>query len=97
MRDPESFEIFVGAFLARVRHVLPDSEVREERVFLEDEADAAFVGLAKEPPGGVEPNVVTQRDPPSRRPHQPRDRPEHRSLTRTRRPDQGDGAADLER
>jgi hypothetical protein len=76
---------------------LPNGEVREERVLLEDEADAPFVGLAKEPSGGVQPNVVTERDPPTRRPHEPRDGSEHRGLTRTRRPDQGDGAVDLER
>ena len=97
MRDAESFEILVGPLLARVGHVLPDGEVREECVLLEDEADAAFVGLAKEPPVGVQPNVVTERDPPARRPHEPRDRSEHRGLARTRRPDQGDGAVDLER
>jgi hypothetical protein len=97
MRDAESLEIFVGPLLARVGHVLPDGEVREEGVFLEDEADAAFVGLAKEPPGGVQPNVVTQRDPPARRPHQPGDGSEHGGLTGTRWPDQGDGAVDLER
>ena len=97
MRDAESFEILVGPLLARVGHVLPDGEVREECVFLEDEADAAFVGLAEEPPGGVQPDVVTERDPSSRRPHEPCDGSEHRGLARTRRPDQGDGAVDLER
>jgi hypothetical protein len=71
--------------------------MREERVFLEDEAHATFVGLAKEPPVGVQPNVVTERDAPPRRPHEPRDGSEHRGLTRTRWPDQGDGAVDLER
>ena len=97
MRDAESFEILVGPLLACVGHVLPDREVREERVVLEDEADATFIGLAKEPPGGVQPNVVTERDPPARRPHEPRYGSEHRGLPRTRWPDQGDGAVDLER
>jgi hypothetical protein len=59
MRDAESFEIFVGPLLACVGHVLPDSEVREERVFLKDEPDTALVGLAKYPSSGVEPNGVT--------------------------------------
>ncbi len=96
MRDAESFEVLVGPLLARVGHVLPDSEVREERVFLEDEADTTFVGLPKEPPVGVQPDVVTERDPATWRPHEPRDGSEHRGLTRTRWPDQGDGAVDLE-
>jgi hypothetical protein len=97
VRDAESFEILVGPLLARVGHVLPDSEVREERVFLEDEADAPFVGLAKERPVCVQPNIVTEGDPPTRRPDEARDGSEHRGLTRARWPDQGNGAVDLER
>jgi hypothetical protein len=39
--------------------------MREERVLLEDEPDAPFVRLPKEPHVGVQPNVVAECDPSS--------------------------------
>ena len=82
MGDAEALEIFVGALLARVGDVLADRQVREERVFLEDEADAPLVRLAEEPPRAVQPDVVAERDLPARRTHEPRDRPQHRASCR---------------
>ena len=97
VRDAESFEVLVGALLAGVGDVLADGQVREERVFLEDEPDSPLVGLAEETALAVEPDVVAERDPPARRPDEPRDRAQHRGLAGARRADEGDGADDLER
>jgi hypothetical protein len=44
--------------LAAIGDVLSDGEMWEERVLLEDEPDTALVGLAEEPAGAVQPNVV---------------------------------------
>src|SRR5207244_13321049 len=54
--DAEPFEVFVRALLAGVGDVLADTEVREERILLEDKSDATFVWFAKEPPVGVQPD-----------------------------------------
>ena len=89
--------MLVGAVLAGVRDVLANGQVREERVLLEDEPDAALVRLAKHASLAVEPDVVAERDPPARRPHEPGDRAQHRGLAGARRPDERDGAVDLER
>ena len=48
--DAKALEVLVGALLAGVRDVLANGQVREERVFLEDEPDAPLVRLAEEPP-----------------------------------------------
>jgi hypothetical protein len=71
--------------------------VREERVLLEHEPDASLVGLAEETPVAVQPEVVAKRDPSAPRADESRDRPQHGGLAGTRRPDQGNGAVDLER
>src|SRR5512132_4035851 len=97
MRDAEAFEKLVGALLAGVGDVLAHGEVREERVLLEDETDTAFVRLAKDVTPAVQPDVVAERDLPAPRTGEAGDRPQHRRLARTRRPDEGDGAVDVER
>ena len=97
MGDAEALEVLAGALLAGVRDVLSNGQVREQCVFLEDEADAPLVRLAEEPARAVEPDVVAERYPSPRRTHEARDRPEHRALAGARRPDEGDGAVDVER
>jgi hypothetical protein len=94
--DSEAFEVFVGALLAGVGDVLADSEVREERVLLEDKADAPLVRVAKEPPVSVQPDLIAESDPSSWRTDKSGDCSEHRGLAGTRWPNQGDGAVDLE-
>jgi hypothetical protein len=71
--------------------------MREEGVLLEDEADATLVRLAKDPTRTVEPDVLAERDPAPRWPHESGDRSEHRRLAGARRADERDGAVDLER
>jgi len=94
---PQPLEVFVRALLARVGDVLLDCQMREERVLLEDEPDAPLVRFPKEPRVGVQPNLVAERDPSPWGADETGDCSQHRSLARTRGPDQGDGALDLER
>ena len=96
MRDAESLEQLVGPRLPGVGDVLADVHVGEERVLLEDETDSALVGLAKQPLRRVEPDVRVQGDPPGGRLDQAGDRSEHRRLAGSGRPDERDGAFDLE-
>ena len=95
-RDAEALEQLVGALLARIRDVLTDAHVRKERVLLEDEPDPALVRAQEHAPGGVEPGLAVERDPSGRRPHETGDCAQHRRLPRSRRPDERDGAADVE-
>ena len=97
MRDAEALEKLVGALLAGVGDVLAHGQVREERVLLKDETDTALVRLAEDLPSAVQPHVVAERDLPAPRAGEAGNRPQHRRLARTRRPDEGDGAVDVER
>ena len=97
VRDPEALEQLAGAGLAAVLDVAPHGQVREERVVLEDEPGPALVGLQVDRLQGVEPRLAAGRDPPGLGPRQPGDRAQHRRLAGPRRPDERDGALDLER
>ena len=85
VRDAEAVEVLVGRVAARVLDVLADGQVREERVVLEDEADAAPVGRERDVPRAVEPDLARRRDA-ARRPagRAPRSRAARSSC---RRPD----------
>src|SRR5437868_5958239 len=80
VRDPEALEELVDARLAPVRDVLAHGHVREERVLLEDEPDAALVRRTRDAPLGVEPDLVVERDPAPWRTHEPGDRAQDRRL-----------------
>ena len=54
-------------------------------------------GLRKTLPLAVEPDVVAERDLSARRTDEAGDRAQHRRLAGARRPDEGDGAVDVER
>jgi hypothetical protein len=72
--------------------------MREERVFLEDEADAATLRWNVDPVRRVEPTLVAEPYQPPVRVQQPCDRPEHARLARPGRADERDGLhAQLER
>ena len=95
--DTKPLEVLVDALLAGIGDVLADGHVREERVLLEDEPDAALVRLAGRRARAVEPDVVAERDRAPRRPDEPGDRSEHRRLAGAGGTDEGDGVADVER
>ena len=97
MGDAKPLEVLVDALLAGIRDVLADGHVREERVLLEDEADAPLVRLQEDVALAVEPDVVVERDRSPPRPDEPGDRPEHRRLAGPGRADEGDRVADVER
>ncbi len=97
MRDPEPLEVLVDPRGSRIGDVLADVHVREERVLLEDEADAALVRLPEDAGGRVEPDVAVECDASRSRPDEPRDRSEDRGLARSGRPDKRDRSLDLER
>ena len=95
--DVEPLEQLVHARAARVRDVLAHGQVREQRVLLEDEADAPLVRLLEDLPRRVEPDLVAVRDAAALRPREPGDHPEHGGLARAGRPDERERALDLER
>src|SRR5262245_43323838 len=94
VRDAKALEELVRPRLPAVRDVSADAEVREERVLLEDEPDAPFVGTAVDP--RTEPDLVVERDSPLC-PHEPGNRAQDRALPRARRPNERDRPLDLER
>ena len=65
VRDPETLEQLGDALAPGVAHVLLDGHVREERVVLEDEADAAALGWQVDPGLGVEQHRAVELDPPA--------------------------------
>ena len=95
--DAEPLEVLVHPLPSRVGDVLAHRHVREERVLLEHETDAARVGLAEDPGRRVEPHLGAERDPAALGTHEPGDGAQHRRLPRSGRPDQGDRPFDLER
>ncbi len=96
--EPEALEQLGGSALAAELDVVPDRQVREERVLLEHEAHAPLLGPAIDSPTAVEPGLPVDCDQPARGACQPGDRTEHRRLARSGRADERDGlAADLER
>src|SRR3954469_24409583 len=74
--------------------VLPDGEMREEGVLLEDVADAPLLRRQRDPP--VEPHVVSERDPSGRGPNEAGDRAQDRRLAGAGRAGERDGARDVE-
>ena len=97
VRDLEALEVLVDPVPAAVGDVLAHRHVREEGVLLEDEADAALVGLQEDVRLGVEPDVVVEHDPPARRTDETGDGPQHRRLAGARGADERDRPLDLER
>ena len=98
VRDAEALEQLVGALLARVRHVLADVHVREERVLLEHEADGALLGRQVDPLPGVEPGLVAEAHRAAGGPVQAGHRAQGRGLPGAGRADERDRlATDLER
>jgi hypothetical protein len=89
-RDPEALEELVDAVAPAEGDVRPHGQVREERVFLEDEADAAPFRGKVDASLGVEPGLVSERDPPALGSQQACDRPQHARLARARGPDDRD-------
>ena len=79
MRDAEALEQLRDPLLAAEGDVPLDAQVREERVLLEHQADAPFLGRA----AGlrVEPDLAVERDPAVRL-REPGDRAQHRALAR---------------
>jgi len=97
-RDPESLEQLGGARLASERDVALHRQVREERIVLEDVADRPGFGRDVDPPRGIEPHVVSERDPARLRSQQPGDRAQEGRLAGARRPDERERPLpDLER
>ena len=86
MRDAEAFEQLGDALAPGVAHVLLDGHVREERVVLEDEADAAALGRQVGPGLGVEQHRAVELDSPALRPEEAGDRAQHRRLPGSGRP-----------
>ncbi len=97
MRDPEPREQFVDAFAPSVGDVRAHVQVREERVLLEHQPDAPLLGLQIHATRRVEPAFVAERDDPAHRTRQPGGDAQRRGLPRAGRPDERDGAPDLER
>ncbi len=98
MVDAEALQQLAGPIASAERHVLPDRQVREQRVLLEDEADRPLVGVERDPLGAVEPRVLPERDAPAIGTAQPGDRPQHGRLPGSGRPDERDPLApDVER
>ena len=97
MRDPEAVEVLVGRVAARVLDVLADGQMREERVVLEDEPDAA----AGRGQGDVARLASNQTSPPdAMRPGGRRDEPGDRAqdgrLAGAGRPDERHRRVDVE-
>src|SRR5450631_660588 len=80
----------VGAWTpTREAHVARDAEVRKQPIVLGDVADPPALGLPVNPPRGVEPNLISERDAPGTRPLEPGDDAQQRRLSRARRADEG--------
>ena len=62
--EPEPLEQLADRARRAEADVRGNRQMREERVVLEDEADAPPLGRDGDPPGGVEPHLVAERDPP---------------------------------
>ena len=92
--DAEALEQLGDTLLAAESHIPLDAQVREEGVLLEDEPDATLVRRTADVL--VEPDLVVERDPTAG-PSQPGDRTQDRALARPRRPDERNGALELER
>jgi hypothetical protein len=98
VRDPEALEQRLDRTPGGSEgDVAAHAEMREERVVLEDEADAAMLGRQREAEGAVEPGFAVERDAAAARLGETRDDAEHRRLPRAGGPDEGDGAGHLER
>ena len=95
--DPEPLEqhVHVAAACAE-RDVRAHAQMGEERVVLEDEPDAAPVGREREPERGVEPRLAVECHASALRLCEARDDAQHRRFPRAGRPDERDGARDLE-
>ena len=89
--DPEALEEPARAVARPVRDVLLDRHVREQRVVLEDEPDAAMLGRERDAGRGVEQHLAVEHDPPALRPDESRDRAQHGRLPRPGRADQREG------
>src|SRR6476661_5324568 len=97
MLDPQPPQQSVNASAAE-SHVLFDVQMRKEGVLLEHEPDGAFLRAAVDVTFGIEPDVVPASDHASRRPSEPRNRPQDGRLAGPGRTDQRDRlAADFER
>ena len=93
-RSPKRSRYSSAPVPARVLDVLADGQVREERVVLEDEPDAAPVrrrATMPRPPSNHD--LVADSDAARRRPHEPGDRAQHRRLAGARRPDERDASS----
>ena len=95
--DAEALEQLVDALAPAVGDVRADGQVREERVLLEHEPDAALLRPQVDAALDVEPRLVVERDAARGRVREAGDRPQHRRLARARRPDERDGPRDVER
>ena len=96
--NPQPVEKLLGAGLPAIDDVLLDRHMREERVLLEDETDAAALGRLVDASRGVEQHVPLQLDPSALRADEAGDRAQDCRLPRARRPDQRDRlATELER
>jgi hypothetical protein len=93
MCDPEAIEQLADAGARTVGDVLPHGHVREERVVLEDEADATVLGREVDPGGRVEEHLAVERDAPALGARKARDRAQNRRLPGSRGPDQREGLA----
>ena len=85
-----------AACLRAYSDVLADGHVREERVFLEDEADAPLFGRQVDAAIAVEEDEVVDRDSSRPRAREPGDRAEDRGLPGAGRTDERERRSDLE-
>ena len=83
LRNPETLEQVPNAVAPRVADVLLHRHVREQRVVLEHEADAAALGRQVDPRFGVEQHCAVELDPPAVGSGQAGDRAQDGRLART--------------
>src|SRR5262249_42116108 len=96
MPDRESVEVLVGPVAACVLDVLANGEMREERVVLEEEADAPVVWAEGDAFGGIEPARAVRRDAARRRQAQACNRADYGRLPGAGRLDEGDRRVEVE-
>src|SRR5947209_16391142 len=97
MRDPKPVEQLGHALATGVRDIGSHAQVREQRVLLEDEADAALLRSQRDPARRVEPDPVAQHHAASSRTCEAGDHAKHGRLARSRGADERDRPLDLER
>src|SRR6185295_6112915 len=71
LRDPKALEQLVDAVFSAEGDVLPDAEVRKERVFLEHEADTPALRPDEDAALDVDPGLAVQLDPARVRTNEP--------------------------